>query len=278
MSSAKQWNYEKAIPAFKEITKDPINLPYSPYGLPYYVIVATMMKKSKTTLVNADYDFKIEGGVLTKMLGPSVYPGSKMFLNSQPRPVFRAWHEYIESTIPIVEADYPEALADLKTLSDKITTTYNKYLAENGALSDEAIAEVAKKVGVFKSLPDESYSYSETSGFHLELRQTGGGTEIDVGMDIKTGKTNTTIMSRALLTNDSDYNRFTKFITTRKKDLENYARKQTGQLKSSKFVQSEKQLDADIKVLEGDITAFYDKHCKTGVEMLRNANQLQSVI
>ena len=278
MTSTHKWNYEVAIPAFKQVTKDPISEKYSPYGLPYYAIIAAMMTKGKANINTKNYEFEIKNGKLEKILGPSVYAGSKMFLNAQPRPVFRPWNEYVSSVIEIMDADYPTAAPDYRQLSDKITTLYEKYAAAAGALSGEAIQAVEPKAGKFVAAGDESFYYEEVSGYHLELRQEGGGTEIDVGMDLKTGKLNTTLMTRASLTKKTDYDRFVKFVTTRKTDLEKYVQGLIPHLKASPQAQNEAVFKADTDAIEKDITAFYDKHCKPSIEALRNANQLQGVI
>jgi len=276
MSSANNWNYVKAIPAFKKIATDPISEAYTPYGLPYYVIIAGMISKGKMNLVTDEYDFKIENGKLVRILGPSVYAGSKMNMGAQPKPVFRSWPEYLKAATPVVEKDLKSAASDYKALVQRVETLYSTHLGSHGALSEDAIAKTTTVP--FATNPGESFYYTESQGFKLELRQSGGGTEIYVGMNLDTGKLDTTLASRALIQNDKEYKTFIDFVTHRKPALEAHALKMIPKLKASPYAQSEAKFAADIKTLEKDIDNFYVKHCKSAIEMLKGANQLQTVI
>ena len=277
MSSANNWNYEKAIPAFKKAANNPITEAYTPYGLPYYVIIAAMLNKQKLKMVTNEYDFEISNGGLVRALGPSVYSGSKMHMGTQPRPVFRPWPEYMKTAQPIVNKDLRQASTDYAALMDKVELLYNSQIKQEGSLSETAIAAMTA-AAPFKTAPDESFRYTESQGFHLELKQPGGATELDVGMDLKTGKINTTFVSRAIIDRDVDYARFTAFVVGRKIDLEAYAKTLIPALQASPFVANEAKMAGDIKAVEKDIDVFYNKHCKAAIEMLKGANQLQTVI
>ena len=277
MTAANNWNYEKAIPAFKKIASDPITGAYTPYGLPYYVLVAAMLNKQKLKLVTNEYDFEIMNGKLVRALGPSVYSGSKMDMGVQPRPVFRPWPEYMKTAQPIVNKDFKQASTDYAALMDKVELLYNSQTKQEGSLSDAAIAVMTASTP-FQTAPDESFRYTESQGFHLELKQPGGATELDVGMDLKTGKINTTFVSRAIINKDADYARFTAFVVGRKIDLEAYVKTLIPALQASPYVANEAKMAANIKAIEKDIDMFYNKHCKSAIEMLKGANQLQTVI
>ena len=277
MTSTNDWNYMKAIPAFKKIAHDPISEPYSTYGLPYYVIIAAMLAKKKMNLVTNEYDFKIENGHLVRVLGPSVYSGSKMNLGTQPRPVFRPWVEYAKTALPIVMKDLKSAQIDYAALVNKIEAVATANQSTEGALSSTAVHEEGLKKIPFNTNPDESFYYNESMGFHLELKQTGGSTEISTGMDLKTGKVNTTIVNHAIV-DDAGYAKFVNFITVRKTDLETYALQLIPKLQGSTHAANDTKFKNDIKALEKDIDDFYNKHCKSSIDLLKGANQLQQVI
>jgi hypothetical protein len=277
MSSSNDWSYTKAIPAFKKIAGNPIGEAYTPYGLPYYVIIAAMLNKNKMKISTPEYEFEIKNGNLIRVLGPSAYAGSKIDLSNQPRPVFRPWPEYVKTATPIVETNFKDALPEYQALSDKIETLYNSNTSVGGALSDGAISAIAATTP-FKTAPDESFYYTESNGFHLELKQPGGSTVLDVKMDLGTGKTKTVLTNRASIESDAAHKQFVNFVVARKDNLEVYAQSIIPMLQVSPQALNDKRFANDIATLEKDIDAFYNKRCKPAIDMLKGANQLQKVI
>ena len=277
MGSSNDWNYAKAIPAFKKIAGDPISEAYTPYGLPYYAIIAAMLNKGKLKVNTPEYDFEIQNGHLVHVLGPSQYAGSKINLSVQPRPVFRTWPEYVKTAIPIIEKDFKTAAPDFQMLSDKIEALFSTNTAVGGASSDRSISDIMT-ITPFKTTPGEQFYYLESTGFHLELRQTGGSTVVDVSINLKTGKTSTVLINRAVIENDAAYKEYINFVVTRKNDLEVYTQSIIPTLQASPYASADRKFASDVAALEKDIDTFYNKHCKTHIDMLKGANQLQKVI
>jgi hypothetical protein len=236
-----------------------------------------MLNKGKLTLSTPEYEFEIRNGMLVRALGPSVYAGSKIDLSAQPRPVFRSWHEYVKTAIPIVEKNLKNATAEYRALADRVEALYTSNMVVGGALSEVAIQDIMS-VTPFKTAPEEMFYYREAVGFHLELKQSCGCTELETKVDLDANKTKSSLKTNATIDNVTEHMRFVAFVTTRKNDLEVYAQQMIPKLQSSPQAVNDKRFAGDILAFEKDVDAFYNKHCKPAIDMLKGANQLQKVV
>jgi len=280
MSLASTWNYDKAIVEFKKIAGDPISEKYTPYGIPYYALIAAMVQGSRKQVKDSCFEFEISNGKLSKAWGPSIYPGSKMNLAMQPRPTFRAWREYMELVAPLVAKLYPSAKTDFDAVVVATQNLVIKYDGVADAMGYEAISAAIATTpqNAFPCLKNERLSI-RPGMLQLNLEHKTGGVEITVLLkELLAKQPATAIMARFAVDVQAELDEALNFMAVRKTAFEAYAATLIGSLTGGQAAQSEAAFKQDEAALEAALDAFYAKHCKGPIDMLKNANQLQQVI